>query len=319
MSLSRAFISEGPRIAISGRRKILSVLLILICGFIAALGVRPLEAETGPAGNGGKPAYDRSGWPERLVIAYPSIGSKEKTLKRYESLHRFLSGYLEVKVEPVVTDGYEPIYIGFQLGSMDLAYLGAMSYIELSEVAPAEPVVMELAPDGRAGYRAVIIARVASGMKTLPDARGKKLALVDVHSTSGFLIPCLHFLEDLNATPAAFAKTVEFTHSHDALILDVAGGKYDFGATNDLDLDRVCAERGLKSDQFVVLWRSQAYPTSPFAARKGLAPGFRAALKDAMLAAGQEQKVQADIGIGGFGPVRDSDYDKVRALRALMN
>jgi phosphonate transport system substrate-binding protein len=317
MSCPKEFNSERPTFP-SGRKIYLAALLALFCVlFAAALWSR--GALAGPAGDEGKPAYDRSGWPERLVIAYPSIGSKAETLKRYESLHPFLADYLGLKIEPVVTDGYEPIYVGFQLGTMDLAYLGPMSYVELDDLVAVEPVVMELNQDGRAGYRSVIIARAVSGMKTLPDARGKKLALVDEHSTSGFLIPCLHFLRDLNTTPASFASTVEFTHSHDALILGVAGGKYDFGATNDLDLDRVAAEHGLSPDQFVVLWQSPSYPSSPFAARKALAPSLRAAVKDAMLAAGQDPKILADIGIGGFRPVRDADYDNVRALKAVMN
>lgn len=277
--------------------------------------------EPSPPADGGastKPAYDRSGWPDKLTIAYPSIGTQKETLARYAKLDDHLASWLSIEVEPMVTDGYEPIYAGFQLKTVDVAYMGPMSYAELCEYVPSEPAVMELEPGGKAGYHALLIARSGSEMEKLEDAEKKILGMVDEHSTSGFLIPTLYFIKTLKTTPQLFAEKVLFAGTHDAVIAGVKKGTYDVAATNDIDLARACGEQGFKRDQFVVLWKSRLYPSSPFAIRKDLPESLKKAYQDGMLAANKKPEILSGLGIGGFATVADSAYDPVRELRAMV-
>jgi len=254
----------------------------------------------------------------RLVIAYPSLGGDTLTLSRYSALNSFISEQMGMTVEPVVTDGYTPIYIGMRLGKMDMAYMGPLSYIELSKRAKVEPLVMELSPQGKAGYKSMIITSSNSGIYGLSQARDRVFAMTNPDSTSGFLIPCFHLMREYGQTPAKFASEVVFTGSHDQLILGVKEGKYAVGATNDIDLDRVSAEKGFLKKDFVVLWESDTYPASPWVVRADLDRDLKKSLLSAMLAAGEEESVKNGLGVGGFIKVKGSDYDNVRSLKRIM-
>jgi phosphonate transport system substrate-binding protein len=223
-----------------------------------------------------------------------------------------------IPVVPMVTNGYLPIYVGFGKKEIHAAYMGPMSYAELCEYAPSEPAVMELRPGGRAGYHAILIARSGGGIERLEDGEGKIMGMVSEHSTSGFLIPTLHFFAALKTSPGAFASKVDFAGTHDDVSKGVAEGKYDLGATNDIDLERACNEQGFKREQFVILWKSELYPASPYAVRKDLPESLRKAYREGMLAAGSRADIRSDVGVGGFIAVEDSIYDSVRALRNMM-
>ncbi len=262
---------------------------------------------------------DRADWPDKIVIAYPLTGTEKTTLARYEKLHAHLAKELAIEIKPVTTKGYVPIYIGFKLGQIDAAYMGPKSYIKLRETTGANPVVMEVAENGRVGYRSVMITDPASGIESVKDARGKKMAMVDVDSTSGFLIPTVHILKTFKTTPAGFAGNIVFTKSHDALIIGIARGDYIWGATNDIDLDRVSKELNLKPDAIKVIWTSETYPSSPFAIRKELPDSLQRAFTNAMLSVNKEPEILEDLGISGFTATDDDTYGPVREIRLVAS
>lgn len=273
----------------------------------------------GPAdGATDSPAFDRSGWPKKLVMAYPSIGSEKDTLARYEQFDRFLSTRLSITIEPVVTDGYIPVFRGFQEKEMDVAYLGPMSYVELHDYCRVEPLVMEMSSEGRAGYHGLIITGRDSGITRIEDAKNRKWAMVDPHSTSGFLIPTLYLVREQKTTPSEFASEVIFTGTHDALIAGVAEGRYDVGATNDIDLGRARREQGIEEGRLVVLWKSELYPGSPFAARLEMPESLRKALRQVMIEVNGRPQILEKIGIAGFAPAEDKAYQPVRDLKAFL-
>ena len=262
---------------------------------------------------------DRSDWPKKIVIAYPLTGTEESTLARYQRLHAHLSKKLCIEVKPVTTKGYVPIYVGFKIGQIDVAYMGPKSYIKLREVTGADPAVMEIAEDGRVGYRSVLITNSLSGINSAIDARGKQMAMVDVDSTSGFLIPTVYILKTFKTTPADFSGSIVFTKSHDKLIAGIANGDYIWGATNDIDLERVSKELRLKPETIKIIWTSEAYPSSPFAIRKELPDGLQRAFVEAMLSVNKEPEILSDLGISGFIEADDKTYGPVREIRLVAD
>ncbi len=296
-----------------GARKIVMAFLALV---VALALTSPLVASSQEHAS---EAPDRSDWPSRLVIAYPLIGTRAQTLLRHASLNAHLADTLGLEIAPVATHGYLPIYVGFRTGKMDVAYMGPLSYIELCGHASVEPAVMEVGPSGQAGYHALLITNQDSGVKSLEQGRGKTLAMVRRPSTSGFLIPTWHFLYTLKTSPREYAQALIFTETHDEIMKGVAEGRFDVGASNDVDLERACNEQGFSRERFRVLWKSELYPGSPYAIRTALPPSLRAAYREAMLAVNDQPEIKSDLGIAGFEPVKDSAYDPVRKLQTIIS
>jgi phosphonate transport system substrate-binding protein len=288
----------------------------------AAAAVVSCLAAAGPGAaggaNGASAEYDRTGWPDRVVVALITIGSRKETLARYSPLLDFVSARTGVKIEPVVTPGYEEIYAGFAKKTMDVAYMGPISYVELGGVARVEPLVMELAPDGQVGYHALLITAAASGITSVSEARGKVIAMVSEQSTSGFYIPTRFLLQTFGAPPAAVASRVVFAGTHEKVIQGVADREYDIGATDDIDYGRALLEKRCAPGQIKALWTSPAYPAPPWAARAELPATLKQALRAAMLAAGRQPEIRAALGNGGFIEVEDKAYDVVRELHEFL-
>ena len=175
---------------------------------------------------------------------------------------------------------------------------------------------MELYYPGRRGYQSVLITRRGSDIRRLEDARGKVLAFSDPDSTSGFLVPMLHFVRDLGVAPASFASKVVFAGSHGAVAKGVDEGRYAVGATNEVDLARAVEELHLKLTDFQILWTSQMIPGAPYGIRKDLPDSLKAAYRRALLNL-KDPMILGKLKIVGLSPVKDSEYDIIRDLKKL--
>ncbi|MGE1076436.1 PhnD/SsuA/transferrin family substrate-binding protein, partial [Pseudomonas fragariae (ex Marin et al. 2024)] len=61
--------------------------------------------------------------------------------------------------------------------------------IAIADPKAVDPILTYTGSDGSSGYYTIMVARKDSGIKTLADAKGKKIGFADPDSTSGFLIP----------------------------------------------------------------------------------------------------------------------------------
>ena len=85
-----------------------------------------------------------------------------------------------------------------------IAELGASGYakIYLENPDAVEPILTTVQTDGSTGYYSIMVARKDySGIKTLADAKGKKLGFADPDSTSGYLVPVTALPKDSAASP----------------------------------------------------------------------------------------------------------------------
>ena len=82
-------------------------------------------------------------------------------------------------------------------GNLDYAWFGSSGYagMYLKDPKAVVPVLTRMQPTGDTGYYSVMVARKDSGIKSLEDAKGKKLGFADPNSTSGYLIPSIELAE----------------------------------------------------------------------------------------------------------------------------
>ncbi len=256
-------------------------------------------------------------WPKKITIGFIPSLTPDQTRRKWQPLLDHLEKTLGLKVDTFVPDNYIRLIAALKTGQVDFVYFGPQSYVEARRLTGAEVIAMELDQEGNPGYRAIIISDKNSGIQTLEQARGKVLAFTDPDSTSGYLVPLVHFIRDRKQTPASFASRIVFAGSHTAVIQGVASGEYAAGATNDMDLVRSTSSLGIDPDRFNILWKSELIPGSPFAARKDIPQSLKTAFLEAMLAMNQDQAALDKMEIGGFEAARDSDFDLIRELEKL--
>lgn len=276
-------------------KKMISVVLMVV---LASLGMAQ---------------QDRTGWPTELRFGViPVEGSKDAT-QRYQALVTYLQKTLGIPVKINIGADYAAVIVALGAKQLDIAEFGAASYIEAADRSNAEAFAMGNNISGGLGYNSVIITRADGTVKSFDDAKGKTFSLVDPKSTSGYLVPMVHFLKDLKIKPEEYFKQVIFAGSHEASILAVLNNKVDVGAANNLDLDRTI-EKGLaKKTDFRILWTSKPIVNGPTAWRKDLPASLKAALKDAFLKFG-DAKALEDMGLKSYVAASDSDYDAIRDI-----
>jgi len=247
-------------------------------------------------------------------LGYVPVQGKSNQEDVYLLVGKHLARELNLEVKMVARASYLEVISDLRNRAVEAANLGAYAYVEAKELAGVEVMVMELDPQGRRGYQSILITRADSGIKSVEDARGKVLAFSDPQSTSGFLVPMLHFVHDLGLPPASFASRVVFAGSHGAVARGVYDRNYAIGATGDLDFARALEEMNLNEKNFRVLWRSRLIPGTLYCLRRDLPPSFKTAFREAM-ANLKDPATLAHLKIGGFSAATDSEYNIIRELR----
>jgi phosphonate transport system substrate-binding protein len=252
-------------------------------------------------------------WPKKLVLGSIPTDSSANITERFDSLVKYLEKKLGVPVEVKVASDYAGVITGMQFKHIDLAYFGPKSYVEAAARANAEAFVIEVGKDGTQGYHGLIIAKKGSGLKTMADLKGKFWAFVDPNSTSGTLVPMVHFLNELKIDPEKYFSKVIYSGSHEASMLSVKTGKIDAASTNDLDMARGNGKQWNAEKDFEIIWTSPLIPGSPMACRKDLPSTLKNALSEAFLAYNDATGLDR-LKIKGYAPVADKTYDTIRDL-----
>ncbi len=192
-------------------------------------------------------------------------------------------GVDEVQLFPAAD--YNGVMQGLLGGTLDVAGLGASAYagIYLQDPDAVEPFLTTVQTDGSTGYYSIAVARADSGIKSLADAKGKRLGYADPDSTSGYLVPMVTLPEALGGMPIDeyFAET-SFNGGHENLVLAVLDGKVDVGTTWGSGVGewsegytsgniRSMVDKGmLDMEDIVEVWKSPLIPNGPMVMRTDL-------------------------------------------------
>ncbi|QOG12341.1 phosphonate ABC transporter substrate-binding protein [Arcobacter sp. FWKO B] len=253
---------------------------------------------------------DSSTWPKEIVFGAIPVAGNSSMEEQFGPLAKYLQDTLGIKVTLKVTNDYTGIITGMAHNHIDFAYLGPNSYVTASQRANAEAVAMEVNDEGVAGYHALIVARKDSGIKTLDDAKGKTWAFTDPQSTSGTLVPTVHF-NKIGIDPQKYFSRVIYSGSHEASMLSVKAGRVDVASNNDLDFNRGIG-RHWEADEFNIIWKSDLIPGSPIAVRGGLPTSLKMAIKGAFIA--YKVPEGSSLKMSGYTHADDSTYNPTREL-----
>ncbi len=241
---------------------------------------------------GGCKMSDASGtWPRVLHYAYaPSAEQLQGAMAATQSkqMAQYLQSQLHIPVDLVQVQGYAPTIEAMRADKVDIAHLGAFSYIIAAQKAGAQAIVARGFPDGKlGGYYSVIAVPKDSPYHSLADlkahAKDIDFAFADPASTSGDLYPRVE-LQDIGINPEKDFKRVLYADGHLADLLAIESGKVDAGAFALMYYTRLVSQGKMKPDAIRFLWKSELIPNEPIAVRKSLPEQLKKEIQAAILA-----------------------------------
>jgi phosphonate transport system substrate-binding protein len=199
---------------------------------------------------------------------------------------------------------------------IDFALTGPAEYVVFRNRTEAQPVVAFARPD----YFADIIVLADSGIDSVQDLKGRKIALGDIGSTSKHLAP-LQLLQDGGIDPL---KDVERVHTSVKLGWEALkrGDVAAFATTDDKYQSLRGKETSMPPGAFKVIARGRDLPNDVLVVRPGIDPGVVEKVRQAITANSDElvaailkgEDNQKFKGMKFLLSVKDSDYDYVRAM-----
>lgn len=230
-----------------------------------------------------------------------------KSPKSIVEIYGPLAAYLEKKLDRKVRIFSAPDAKSFT----DKAVRGEYDLLLL-----ALPVYYKLRP---AGYRVIargmpsfyggVIVRKDSGISTVGQLKGKKVAAVGKYSYGGYLF-LLPRLEEKGLDPRADVEFM-FSGKVDTIIYGVINKTFDAGLLRLDTLDH-SDYNGIR-EQLRVVDRSPEIPQFPFAVKNSMDAGTIVAIQEALAALSpdrpEERKILNGIQVDTFTSATDADYD----------
>lgn len=252
---------------------------------------------------------------EKLVFSSIPEGSRATQDEKYDVLLDHLETTLGKEIEFLPVSDYAALVLAMKGKKVDFAYFGPKSYVDAANLANAKAVALETDEEGNPGYKGIIIVQKDSEFNSIEDLKGKKFAFTDPSSTSGTLVPKVHFSK-IGINPDEYFSDVIFSGSHQGSVKTLLLGKVDAVSTNDIDFIRG-VEAGLwKNDDVRILWTSELIPGSPFAVRGDLDQGLQDSIKTALTSFDDKEALKR-MGIGAIIEADDSTYDSIRDIVKL--
>ncbi|HVU86454.1 MAG TPA: phosphate/phosphite/phosphonate ABC transporter substrate-binding protein [Pirellulales bacterium] len=184
------------------------------------------------------------------------------------------------------------------------------------------PVVTLGDAKGTFGYTVKIIVPSSSTIKAVPDLRGKRLALTEPGSNSGYKAPLLLLMNDFDLLPQRDFEWV-FTYGHDASIQGIASGKYQAAPTASDMLARAASRGEIDDSKYRVIYESERFPPAALGYVYNLAPELAEKVTHTFKAfdwagTGLEREFSPS-GVTAFVPVRyKDDWALVRRIDDAM-
>jgi phosphonate transport system substrate-binding protein len=107
--------------------------------------------------------------------------------QRYAPLAEYLSEATGYDVRYVASLNYETYPKTVEWSGVDIGFHNPLVQVALAKSRGARPLLMATEPTGEAWYRGVIIARMAAGIRTLGDLRGKRIATASRLALAGYV------------------------------------------------------------------------------------------------------------------------------------
>lgn len=189
-------------------------------------------ALAGCGGQASEQASAKRGWRAQVKQLHMSVFTMAEATGQAAStgpLQQYMENAtgLPVRVHQV-SDIYTSSIQALASGQVDVAALAGGGYVNVREQVGklVAPLLVQLGAHGEHGYYSSLVVRADKPYRSLADLKGKSLAVVDLNSTSGYLMP-MHAMRQKGINPDSYFSRVGVAGGHAQAVTAVYNGQYD--------------------------------------------------------------------------------------------
>src|SRR5215472_154466 len=207
----------------------------------------------------------RAGDKPIVVGMIPDAGATQVSIQEKAPLKDYLARQMKMDVNLMIPTNYNATVEALGNGSLDFAYLGALTYTKARRQYGVIPLVQR---SSDLQFHSLFITGANSGINTLADLKGKNFVFGDINSTSGHLIPYYELKQaGINAdTDLKF----RYTGSHPATAKAVESGAADAGALDETVYNSMISEGKLDPTKVRVFYTSKPFVDYVWVARPNI-------------------------------------------------
>ncbi|SFC87381.1 phosphate/phosphite/phosphonate ABC transporter substrate-binding protein [Pseudoalteromonas denitrificans] len=248
-----------------------------------------------------------------LRIAVLPDQSHSALKDKYTPLLAYLSEYTKLKTTLIIPNSYQELVTIFKQGKVDLAYLGGLTFLQVSEDEKAKALVMREI-DTR--FSSWFIVKNNSGFEKIKQLEGQSFSFGSNLSTSGHLMPRHYLSTEYKIVPESFFDQVKFSNGHDKTVYDVLEGKVSGGAVNSIVYLQMLSEKRISDSDIKVIWKSPPYPDYVWAVKSNLNETDRNKIRNAFLSLSpssiDDKKILDKLGASYFLPAKIKDFKMLK-------
>lgn len=241
------------------------------------------------------------------VMLIPADGGTEKGTKAdFQPLFNAITKSTGIHFDVRTGQSYAAVIEGMCNKQAEIAWFGAVSYIEAREKGCAELLAVDV-KKGNSVYYSGIFKKKGSPIKSLKDLKGKDVAFGSTHSTSSFVYPMAMIIA-AGVDPVKDLKAVRITGSHSNSLKALQAGHVDAAAASFNSLGKAVTNGSIKAGELEVLAKSEPIPNPPLAFHPSLDAVIKKKVRDAIASVHKAKGIKPEM-IRGYGGKKVDSYD----------
>lgn len=254
---------------------------------------------------------------EELVLRVglgPQQPTAADTKRVWEPVYQAIADKIGAKLELKVANDWAGISTALANEQIDVAQMGPWGYV-LAQKHGGAQIINTMLVNGKPFYKAIIVGRADLDIKEFPkDAKGLSMQMLDVGSTSGWLVPT-YTLKQQGVEPKTFFGQYAEGASAAAAQMATVDGQVDLATGWDTHRNIMIKNGTIKETDNQVVWESEPLPNEVVAVRKGMSAEMKKQLQDAFVAITNEAVAkQLPYPYTGYVAATDEPYNMLAEM-----
>lgn len=299
----------------------------VLVGAFAVLAALSLSACSG-----NKKSSSSTNEPKELNVEFVPSTQANKTEAEAKPLGTLLQKQLHIPVHVTVSTDYSGLVEAMSSKKVDVGFMPPYSYMLAHKRGIADVLLQAERygydePSGKMNhklmhkYRGMIVVKKGSKIKSWKDLKGKKIAIGDPSSSSGYVYPIAElYKKGLNVTKDS--NLVNIT-SDDQRVISVLNGDVDAAFVFSDARDIAAKDDKRAMTDVVPIYFTQWIPNDTISVRKDMPKKFRVKLAKAFKNIAKSKKgkqiIESIYSHYGYVDAKDSDFDGLRNYQKIVN
>jgi len=241
----------------------------------------------------------------------PDAGATQVSIDQKKPLKDYLAAAIGQPVELVIPTNYNATVEALGNSSLDIAYLGGLTYLKAHQQYGVRPLVQR---ETDLQFHSLFITQAGSSINSLADLKGKNFAFGDINSTSGHLMPYLA-MKNAGLDPDKDLK-FRYSGSHPATAKAVEAGAVDAGALDETVFQQVTSNKDVDPSKVRVFYTTPPFVDYVWVARRDVNPALAEKVAQAFLRlqAPRDQAILDILRGAKFVRANDQEYETLRGV-----